>query len=214
MLIQLTRLQIPGRYVLVLFASLLWSLPLQAHEGHAPLPTKGVQVDIVKGLIILSPEAQKSLGLQTAAVEQKTLDEQALAYATLVTPWQQQQFVASLLPGRIAALHVVTGKTVKAGELLAEIDSPELEALRLELRNAVNELDLSTRRAERLSALSKDQVVAGREYLEAQSKKEQDLNAVHIARSKLRSLGFDAATIDKAVQPNGGKGVLMLPSWS
>ena len=214
MLLQLTRLQIPGRYGLVLFACLLWSLPLQAHEGHAPLPTKGVQVDVVKGLIILSPEAQKSLGLQTAAVEQKTLDEQALAYATLVTPWQQQQFVASLLPGRIAALHVVTGKTVKSGELLAEIDSPELEALRLELRNAVNELDLSTRRAERLSTLSKDQVVAGREYLEAQSKKEQDLNAVHIARSKLRSLGFDDATIDKAVQPNGGKGVLMLPLYS
>lgn len=211
MRLQRTRLQIDVCFGLILFACFLSALPSQAHEGHAPLPTKGVQVDVEKGTIVLSPEAQKSLGLQTAAVEQRTLDEQALAYATLVTPWQQQQFVASLLPGRIAALHVVTGKTVKAGELLAEIDSPELESLRLELRNAVNELDLSTRRAEQLSALSRDQVVAGRDYLEAQSKKEQDLNAVHIARSKLRSLGFGEGTIDKAAERNGGKGALTLP---
>lgn len=207
------RLPISIVYGLLWFFSLFCSLSLHAHEGHAPLPSKGVQVDVVKGLITLSPEAQKSLGLQTAAVQQKTLDEQALAYATLVTPWQRQHFVASLLPGRIAAIHVVTGQMVKAGDLLAEIDGPELESLRLELLNAVNELDLSKRRAEQLSTLAKDQVVAGREYLEAESKKEHDFNAVHIARSKLRSLGLTDATIDRAIQLNGGEGALMLPLY-
>ncbi len=49
---------------LLLIAVLLVGVA-QAHEGHAPLPTKGVQVDVPKGLITLSPAAHKSLGLQT-----------------------------------------------------------------------------------------------------------------------------------------------------
>ena len=38
----------------------LWNVrSLRAHEGHEPLPTKGAQVDVGKGLITLSPEAQQ-----------------------------------------------------------------------------------------------------------------------------------------------------------
>ena len=182
-----------------------------AHEGHAPLPTKGVQVDVSKGLITLSPEAQKSLGLRTAAVEQRALEEKALAYATLVTPWQQQYFVSSQLAGRIAAIHVVTGEPVKPGQLLAEIASPELEALQLELRNAANALDLSSRQVKRLQALAEDQAIAGRDYVEAQTKHEQDKKDVQIARGKLRSLGISESLIDKALQRTDGAGMLLLP---
>lgn len=185
--------------------------PASAHEGHAPLPTKGVQVDVEKGLITLSPEAQKSLGLRTAAVEQRALKEKALAYATLVTPWQQQYFVSSQLPGRIAALRVVTGETVEPGQLLAEIASPELEALQLELRNAANALDLSSRQVERLRALDEDRAIAGRDYIEAQTRHEQDKNAVQIARSKLRSLGLNESDIDKALQRTDGTTRLLSP---
>ncbi len=182
-----------------------------AHEGHAPLPTKGVQVDVEKGLITLSPEAHRTLGLRTLPVEQRALEEKALAYATLVTPWQQQYFVSSQVAGRIAVLHVVTGETVKPGQLLAEIASSELEALQLELRNAANELDLSSRQAERLRGLAQDQTIAARDYLEALSKHEQNRNAVLIARSKLRSLGLSETVIDKAIAQVDRTSTLLLP---
>ncbi len=185
-----------------------------AHEGHAPLPTKGVQVDVEKGLITLSPEAHRTLGLRTAAVEQRALEEKALAYATLVTPWQQQYFVSSLVAGRIAALHVVTGETVKPGQLLAEIASSELEALQLELRNAANELNLSSRQVERLRGLAQDQSIAARDFLEANTKHEQNKNAVQIARSKLRSLGLSEAVIDKATPQADRTSTLLLPLTS
>ena len=185
--------------------------PASAHEGHAPLPTKGVQVDVQKGLITLSPEAQKSLGLRTAAVEQRELKEKALAYATLVMPWQQQYFLSSQLSGRIAALHVVTGTTVEPGQLLAEIASPELEALQLELRNAANELDLSLRQVERLRGLIKDQAIAERDFIEASTKHEQNRYAVQIARSKLHSLGLSESVIDKVLQRTDGAAALLLP---
>lgn len=188
--------------------------PAIAHEGHAPLPTKGVQVDVEKGLITLSPEAHRTLGLRTAAVEQRALEAKALAYATLVTPWQQQYFVSSQVAGRIAALHVVTGETVKPGQLLAEIASSELEALQLELRNAANELDLSSRQVERLRGLAEDQLIAGRDFLEANTKHEQDKNAVQIARSKLRSLGLSEAVIDKATAQADRTSTLLVPLTS
>lgn len=184
------------------------------HEGHAPLPTKGVQVDVEKGLITLSPEAQKSLGLQTAAVEQRALEDKALAYATLVTPWRQQYFVSSQLSGRIAALHVVTGETVEPGALLAEVASPALEALQLELRSAVNERSLSSRQAERLRGLAQDQAVPEREYIEAVAKFEQDKSAEQIARSKLRSLGVSAAAIDESLNETNDKRSLLAPLFS
>lgn len=185
--------------------------PTFGHEGHAPLPTKGVQVDVEKGLITLSPEAQKALGLRTAAVEQRALMERALAYARLVTPWQQQHFVSSQLSGRIAALHVVTGETVEPGQLLAEIASPDLEALQLELRNAANELDLSGRQVERLKALAEDHAIAGKDYIEANVKHEQNKNAVQIARSKLRSLGLAEPAIDSAIGRTEETRILHLP---
>lgn len=185
-----------------------------AHEGHAPLPTKGVQIDVKKGLITLSPEAQKSLGLQTAGVEQRALQEKSLAYATLVTPWRQQYFVSSQLSGRIAALHVVTGETVEPGELLAEVASPEMEALQLELRSAVNELSLSSRQAERLRGLVQSQSVRERDYFEAVAKYEQDKSAVQIARSKLRSLGVSEAAIDESLNESNDKRSLLAPLFS
>jgi RND family efflux transporter MFP subunit len=170
-----------------------------------------VQVDVEKGLITLSPDAQKSLGLKTTPVEQRALMEKALAYAGLVTPWQQQHFVSSQLSGRIAALHVVTGETVVAGQLLAEIASPELEVLQLELRNAANELDLSSRQVQRLKALAEENAIAGKDYIEANVKHEQNKNAVQIARSKLRSLGLDESAIGNTVRRTEGAASLLLP---
>lgn len=182
-----------------------------AHEGHAPLPTKGVQVDVEKGLITLSPEAQKSLGLQTTAVEQRALIEKVLAYSRLVTPWQQQQFVSSQLAGQIAALHVVTGHTVEPGQLLAEIASPDLEALQLELRNAVNEFDLSSRQVERLKTLTAENAIAAKDFIEASVKHEQFKNAVQIARSKLSSLGLGETAIDNTIRRADPVKTLHLP---
>ncbi len=38
---------------------------VEAHEGHQPLPTKGVQVDIQRGQLTLSAQACNAIGLQT-----------------------------------------------------------------------------------------------------------------------------------------------------
>ena len=102
---------------------------VSAHEGHAPLPTKGAQIDIAKGLITLSPEAQRTLAVKTAAVELQQPNEKLLAYAMVVAPWQQHAFATSRAAGRIAKLNVNPGQRVTAGQVLAEVESLELETL-------------------------------------------------------------------------------------
>jgi cobalt-zinc-cadmium efflux system membrane fusion protein len=182
-----------------------------AHEGHAPLPTKGVEVDVKQGRITLSREAAQALSVQSVPLTERTLEVKALAYATLVTPWQQQYFVSSPLSGRIAALHVTTGSVVEAGALLAEISSPDLDALQLELRTAANSLDLSRRQRDRLEPLAADQAVPQRDYIEAITKYEQDKNALEIARSKLSHLGVSNEAIEQAMVRDSSPRPFVLP---
>ena len=69
--------------VLLLTAAVTW---LWAHEGHAPLPTSGVRVDVQKGEIELSEQAQKALGIQTEEVRQQALDDHVAAPAVVMAP--------------------------------------------------------------------------------------------------------------------------------
>src|SRR4051794_2111580 len=91
-----------------------------AHEGHAPLPTKGAQIDVPKGPITPSKEARDALGVQTADVEARPVEESVVAYATLVAPWQAHGFASSRLAGRVTKLLARPGQAVRAGEVLAE----------------------------------------------------------------------------------------------
>ncbi len=114
-----------------------------AHEGHQPLPTKGVQVDLKKGHITLSKAARDVLDVRTAAAERRESTERLRAYATVVAPWTKYAVVTSRLPGRVVALHVRPGDAVEAGQLLAEVDSLDLHTLRLDYQQAQNDIDLS-----------------------------------------------------------------------
>jgi membrane fusion protein, heavy metal efflux system len=185
---------------------------ISGHEGHAPLPTKGVEVDAERGLVTLSPEAQAALALQLARAEPGKLRQTTLAYARVVTPWQQRYFVSSRLPGRISQLLVKSGEQVEAGQLLAEIASPDLEGLVLELQSAANDLALTRRQYDLLVGLEREQIVNGREFIEIAARLEQQRLALETVVLKLRSLGIEAARVDELLaMPAGSSRELRLP---
>jgi RND family efflux transporter MFP subunit len=185
---------------------------ISGHEGHAPLPTKGVEVDAERGLVTLSPEAQAALALQLARAESGKLRQTTLAYARVVTPWQQRYFVSSRLPGRISQLLVKSGEQVEAGQLLAEIASPDLEGLVLQLQSAANDLALTRRQYDLLVGLEREQIVNGREFIEIAAKLEQQRLALETVVLKLRSLGIEAARVDELLaMPAGSSRELRLP---
>jgi hypothetical protein len=101
----------------VLTAATAWLL---AHEGHAPLPTKGAQVDVAQGLVVLSNEARSALDVGTAEVVRRPVAGEVVAYATLVPPWTGRGVATARLAGRVTAVHARAGQTVEAGQVLAE----------------------------------------------------------------------------------------------
>lgn len=91
---------------------------LLAHEGHAPLPSKGAEVDVAKGFIRLSPDARAALDVQSTEIGTAPKSDTILAYATLVSPWKGHAFAVSRLPGRIVTLKAKPGDRVEAGQVL------------------------------------------------------------------------------------------------
>jgi cobalt-zinc-cadmium efflux system membrane fusion protein len=74
---------------------------LSAHEGHRPLPTRGMEVDTVTGKMILTRSACKTLDVQTVEVQVQSVSQTLLAYGTFVTPWNRHAYISSPLTGRI-----------------------------------------------------------------------------------------------------------------
>jgi len=169
---------------------------LLAHEGHAPLPTSGTEVDIAKGQLTLSAEARAALDVQTADVNAEPPPASILAYATLVAPWQNHAFATSRLGGRISAVHARSGAAVKAGELLAAVESQEIEQLRLDVLAARTDV----RQAEQvLDGLKGSPAVTGQQVLDAETQLSQSRNAVEVATSKWLALGLPKEGLDGAV---------------
>lgn len=186
--------------VLVALALVARAAQAIAHEGHEPLPTKGAQVDINTGQITLSAEAHKALGVKTAEAQPRTIAERVLAYATVSLPWGSHHYVTTPIGGRIAKIHVKPGQHVKAGDVLAEVRSTELENVQLELLAARNKSELSRQTLDRTERLAKDQVVAGRELTAAQVVHRTNQNALEIARHKLRRLRLSDRQVDEVLR--------------
>ena len=85
---------------------------LLAHEGHAPLPTKGVLVDVARGHVLLTPTSRNSLAVTTAEVEIKQVEGRFLAYAVVELPWRNHGFATAGLPGRVVNVRVTPGQIV------------------------------------------------------------------------------------------------------
>jgi cobalt-zinc-cadmium efflux system membrane fusion protein len=180
------------RKTLLVFAVLVGAII--AHEGHVALPSRGATVNLEKGTIVLSRESRDALGVETAEISTKPLPDSTSAYVTLVSPWTKHAFASSRLPGRIASLQAAPGKTVRAGQPLAEIESLELETLQEDLLKARTERRLSERLLESLR--ESGGAVAGQTVLEAETTLEQQKNAEVIGRIKWRSLGLDETALD------------------
>lgn len=200
--------------LLLVTATATW---LWAHEGHKPLPSSGAEpIEDEKGNLIgytLNRRARESIAVETVELQAQPLDERVLAYATLVTPWQNHAFATSRLPGRISRLHVRPGQLVQAGQLLAEIDSLELESLKVEVLNAANDVRLSSRIIERMRPLVTQGSVPGQELLEAETRLHQHQNALSVARSKWNSLGLSQRDLERLLK-EGKSALLRLPILS
>ena len=182
----------------VAIAILTWiaSTFLDAHEGHRPLPTRGMEVNVETGRMVLTKAARETLDVQTVESVSKQIAQSIYAYGTLVAPWNRHAVIASPLTGRITNLKVRPGETVAAGQVLAEMESPELQQLVLALRASQVDRLLSERMVENVRPAILSGAVPGVRLIEAISKLEQDSAAVKLASAKWRSLQLPSTMLE------------------
>ncbi len=176
------------------FLAFSWSDAV-AHEGHAPLPSKGAVVDLDRGLIQLSRKSREALDIATTPIQPTSSIDSLLASATVVSAPTGRAFAVSRLPGRVATLRVRPGDQVEAGALLGEVLSPEVERLHLQVWKSVNELEV----ADRLYRSVKEAggAVAERDVLAAEVEVQQARNALELAKTKWLALGLPSETLDQ-----------------
>jgi RND family efflux transporter MFP subunit len=187
------------------------SAVLLAHEGHAPLPTRGAQVDAERGKLLLTADARGAIDVETAAVELRAMEERISAYASIVAPWSNHGFASSRLTGRIVRVSVGPGQTVKAGDVIAEIESIDLDTLQLDLLAAQNEIALSEKLVAELTRSAKAGAVAGQTVLDAEARLSQNRNAMELARSKWFGLGLVSRRLEEVLTHGTPLSGLTLP---
>lgn len=160
-----------------------------SHEGHQPLPTKGVQVDVQKGEVTLSAQARATIGLQTGEVVTGQVASTLKVYAESVSPWHAKAFGSAKISGRITKLLVRPGDSVAKDEIVAELDSRELELIRFDYLQAKNELALNQKLLEITRPTAQAGAIPMARLLDIENAVEQSRNRLELARLKARTLG-------------------------
>ena len=184
---------------------------LLAHEGHAPLPTRGAQVDAEKGTLVLTADARAAIDVDTAPVELLPIEERVPAYASLVAPWSNHGFATARVPGRVVRVAVTPGQTVAAGATVAEIESLEIDALQLDVLAARNDIALAEKQVAELIKSAEAGAVAGQLVIDAQTRLARNRNALALARSKWLGLGLSVAQLDEVIRRSAALPGLALP---
>ncbi len=170
---------------------------IQAHEGHKPLPTKGVEVDAKSGTLVLSASARDAIEVMTEEVLQGPLASHLSAFGTLTVPWNNHALVGPLMEGRVESVFFVAGDKVQTGQVVAQIASPQIEQLQNEIRDLVAGVNLDQQLLQGVQEASKSGAIPAAKILELQTSLFQNQTALKIAKAKWLGLGLDLSSFER-----------------
>ena len=159
-----------------------------SHEGHEALPTKGATVDAKKGTIQLAAQSRELLNVRTSEVKQMQHVQRSLAFTTIESPWNQEGWASPRLPGRLVKIHVRSGDKVNAGQVLAELESRELEELYFGYQGALRRLETQKQVLALLQPSVRSGAVPELRVIEAESGIKQVENELWVLKSKAAAL--------------------------
>jgi RND family efflux transporter MFP subunit len=147
--------------------------------------------------VMLSPTQRQSLGIEVLPVQAASQGVMTSLPAQVVVPLDQLRVVAAPLAGMVEQVTVAAGDTVKAGQVLARLASPQL--LELQRNNAVarSQSDLASRSLKRDEALFAEGIIA-----------ESRLAATRAGAQEAGALARQSAG---ALQMAGGDGAIRAP---
>lgn len=145
-----------------------------------------------EGAIKLSEEEQKTAGIRVEAVKEQPVSDQVLVTATIQANKDRQAKIAPRVPGRVVNVGANLGDRVRAGQVLATLDSLEVGETRSLHAQAESETRLTAANLERAERLQSEQIVSQKDLLRARAEHEKARAALRAAADKLKMLGLAA----------------------
>jgi cobalt-zinc-cadmium efflux system membrane fusion protein len=139
--------------------------------------------------LTLSSEEAERAGVKVEAVKAASLGESITATATIEPDQDRLAQVAPRIAGRITSAPAKLGDRVRAGQVLATLDSVEVGESSAALQQAQAALRTAETELKRIEPLAADEIIPRKELLRAQAERDKAAAAVRAASDRLRVLG-------------------------
>ena len=139
-------------------------------------------------IITLDSMAQRIAGIQLVTAGASASDE-LLANGTITFDANRVSIVAPRTEGRVARVLADLGQEVRAGQILATIESPDVGQTRGDLDRARSAVSIAQRNYEREKRLFEEQISPQKEMLDAEREYRSAEADYRTALSKLQSFG-------------------------
>ncbi|MEO7272469.1 MAG: efflux RND transporter periplasmic adaptor subunit [Vicinamibacterales bacterium] len=139
---------------------------------------------------------RRDLRLTTREVESRAGGDNIVLLGELAVDQRTYAEVGTPVPARVTRVLVNAGDTVRRGQTLAEMSSPELGRERAEYLSAVGRLTLADAALERKRGLATERIVPVREVQEAESAAGEARAAVRASRAAIAAFGAEPPSDD------------------
>lgn len=177
--------------------------PTAPASNSAPEP--GSDSSKPKGDFAVTAEQLQALGIKTQRLDRPT-EIRGLTYpARVVVPPQQEQVLSAPVAGLVDRILVAEHQTVRRGEPLLRLNSPEFGELQLSLMEAANRDRLARQTLDRERKLFKEGIIPQRRVYEAELAASDSQARLRHSQAALRLAGLDQGSINRVA----GGGALM-----
>jgi membrane fusion protein, heavy metal efflux system len=163
--------------------------PAAAAEAHADADSDPNSVHVDPGML-------RDLRITTKAVESRSGGEQAMLLGELAVDERAYAQVGVPVAARVTRLLVTAGDTVRAGQALAELTSPELGRARAEYVSAAARVRLAEATLSRRRELAAERIAPAREVQEAEHEAAAAQASLRSARAAVSAFGVPAPADD------------------
>jgi len=160
-------------------------------------PPSRVEPPPDRNVVHVDPVMMRDLRITTASVESRSGREDVLLLGELAVDERAFAQVGVPVPSRVTQLLATAGDTVRAGQALAELTSPELGRARAEYLSARARLRLAEAALERKRALAAERIAPVREVQEAEQEAGGAAAALRAAHGAVGVFGVDPPTDDR-----------------
>ncbi len=178
----------------------------EERDDHAEHGSPGIgSAKAGPDLITIAKDMVRDLRVTTGTAHARTAGEMVSALGELHVNEDAYAEVASPVTARVTKILVKPGDTVVAGQVLAQLSSPELAESRAEIEAARARLEVAKATAERKRQLATDRLIPEREKLDAEAALTEAQAAYGVAASGLRKYGGAIGDTTLAIKsPIGG----------